>query len=70
MHCTVHPGKYCTLFPLWKTMRQFPISGERFGPLDQSRSEKVAWILRWRNCGVKEKDTIPSGMVAGSLSRG
>jgi hypothetical protein len=26
--------------------------------------EKVAWILRRCSCGVKEKDTIPSGMVA------
>ena len=25
MHCTVHPGKYCTLSPLWNDARIFPV---------------------------------------------
>src|ERR1700693_6225640 len=59
MHCTVHPGKYCTLFPLWNDAPTFPVWSS--GP---DTHGKVAGILRRRTCGVKRKDTIPSGGVA------
>jgi hypothetical protein len=38
-------------------------------PLDQKPTEKVAGILRRRSCGVKRKDTIPSGGVANRPAR-
>ena len=74
MHCTVHPGKYCTLFPpLWNHALLFPFAVNRSQLLlrvnqsrspDQKPTEKVAGSVRRLPCGVKEKDTIPSGMVA------
>jgi hypothetical protein len=47
-------------FPPCGMTRQF----FRSGPLDQIPAEKVAGILCRRSCGVKRKDTIPSGWVA------
>jgi len=41
----------------------------RSGRLDQIPTEKVAGILRRRSCGVKGKDTIPSGGVANRPTR-
>ena len=35
IHCTVHPGKYCTFLPLWNDARFFPL-----WPLDQKISRK------------------------------
>src|ERR1700688_3693032 len=58
--------------PTRQILHVFPPSGTtgdlfRSGPLDRGRNGKVAWILRRVSCGVKRKDTIPSGSVAERL---
>lgn len=72
MHCTVQPGKYCTLFPPCEVLRALSACGEQLRqPLrsPDRKSEKVAGILRRCSCGVKRKDTIPSGTVAARPTR-
>jgi len=63
MHCTVHPGKYCTLFPPQKCRDIFFFPFRAPGP-DAPR-EKLPGVCARRSCGVKRKDTISSGTVAG-----
>jgi hypothetical protein len=57
---------------LFRSPLAFHLSGHPVKPapvLGRAANGKVAGILRLGTCGVKSKDTIPSGAVAGWFMR-